>query len=273
MSLLDVSHQIHIYGGFIFIIAGLTGNFMNVLIFSSIRTYRTTPCTFYFLIHGLGSIAFLIINLPYRILSSGYGSDFLQTSSIWCKTRQYLIISIGSLIFTCSCLSTIDQYLSTSRNVYLRNLSNIKLAYRLILITLIVCCLHAIPGIFYFNIHPISNICAITNTIYAYYAIGYILGLNCIIPVLIMFLFGCLTYRNIRAVRHLVAQQTDRQLTKMTLFQIIVVIVTVTPYGIGFVYNLITSGTTKSSTRLQIESFISTQLDLLVYTFYVVCIT
>jgi len=78
--------------------------------------YRHTPCTFYFLISSLTNNIFLLINLLSRILSSGYGNDLTRTSLIWCQTRQYFITTLSLFAFTCSCLTTIDQYLVTSSN-------------------------------------------------------------------------------------------------------------------------------------------------------------
>ena len=53
MSLLYISQQITIYGGLLLVVAGVLGNGMNVLVFSSVRAYRKTPCAFYFLIESI----------------------------------------------------------------------------------------------------------------------------------------------------------------------------------------------------------------------------
>ncbi|CAF1540225.1 unnamed protein product [Adineta steineri] len=54
----------------------------------------------------------------------------------------------------------------------------------------------------------------------------------------------------------------------MTLFQVLFDVVCLVPYGINYVYNLITSGVNKSADRLQLEYFISTILALLSYGYF-----
>ncbi|CAF4326776.1 unnamed protein product [Adineta steineri] len=79
MSLLYLSQQITIYGGLILVTIGIFGNSMNILVFSTIRSYRTTPCSFYFLISSIFNIAYVTINLISRIVSTGYGIDLTHT--------------------------------------------------------------------------------------------------------------------------------------------------------------------------------------------------
>jgi len=86
MSLLYIGEQLTIYGGFFFLITGIIGNVMNILIFSSERSYRRTPSTFYFLVGSIDNLVYIMINLISRIVSTCYGIDLTRTSSIWCKT-------------------------------------------------------------------------------------------------------------------------------------------------------------------------------------------
>ena len=270
MSLVIVSQQMTIYLGFSLLIIGLIGNSLNVIIFSVVRRYRRTPCTFYFLISSITNNLFLFINLLSRIISSGYGNDLTRTSTIWCKTRQYFITTLSLFAFTCSCLTTIDQYLITSSNVDFRRLSHLKCSHRIGLISFVICCLHGIPVLVYFNISNPSGFCTNTNNLFAIYIPIYVLGLTCLIPILIMIFFGYLTYRNVHQRRMLVEQQIDRQLIRITLIQIFLVIFAIGPYGIYNIYSLITSQLTKTTIRLSIESFISTIVTLIVYIYYVV---
>jgi uncharacterized membrane protein len=87
-----------------------------------------------------------------------------------------------------------------------------------------------------------------------------------------MAVFGYLTYTNIHLTRVLAEQQADRQLVRMTLIQVLLVVICITPYGIYNGYSLITSGVSKSTNRLIIESFAITIISLIPYFYYAVCL-
>ena len=212
-SLTYIGNLFTIYGGYFILLIGIFGNGMNILVFLSKRTYLTTACTFYFLIASIINVIYTSIGLIPRIMSLGYGIDPTRTSEIWCKIRQFLIITTNSITLTCSCLATIDQFLATSQNASLRRCSNIKWTHRIVFIIIIIWCLHGIPIILFRDISPATNTCINTSDAYTIYMSIYILGLVCVIPVSIMIIFGYLTYRNIRQTRALAAQHADRQST------------------------------------------------------------
>jgi len=89
MSLLYISQQFTIYTGFGLLLAGIVGNGLNILILSTVHAYRTTPCTFYFLVGSIVNIIYILINLITRILNVGYVIDYTNTSSILCKIRHF----------------------------------------------------------------------------------------------------------------------------------------------------------------------------------------
>jgi hypothetical protein len=272
MSLSYISQQYTIYFGFFLLVAGVIGNSINVLIFSTVRTYRTTPCTFYFLFVSIDNIAFLTINLISRIVTTGYGIDLTQTSLVWCKARSYLLAVLSFISFTFACLPAIDQFLVTSRSAYLRSLSNIKRAHRIVLLIIIVCFLYGVPYYTYMDIIPIMQTCVNTNNAFAIYRLIQSVSLTFLIPVFIMIVFGYLTYRNIHQSRVLAEQRVDRQLTRMTLLQVISVIISHAPSGINSTYALITSGISKDPDRVLRESFATSIIGLLSYIHFVVCL-
>jgi len=169
MSLLYISEQMTISGGIILFVTGIFGNSINILIFGNDRTYRRTPSSFYLLVVSILNDLYIIINLSSRIVSDGYGIDLTRSSIIWCRTRQFAIGFLSLSSFSCSCLATIDQYLVTSRDVYFRHLSKIKLAHRTVMIVIIVWCLHGIPTFIFFDISPLTKTCEVTNTAYQIY--------------------------------------------------------------------------------------------------------
>jgi hypothetical protein len=72
--------------------------------------------------------------------------------------------------------------------------------------------LHGIHISMFYNIPPITNKCQSANTAYATYITIYLVILLCIIPVLVLIIFGGLTYRNLHQIKGLVRQYTDRQM-------------------------------------------------------------
>jgi hypothetical protein len=271
MSLLYIGQQITIYFGFFLLVIGVVGNGINILVFSTVRTYRTNPCTFYFLIASIYNIAYIAIDLSSRIASAGYGVDLTRTSISWCKIREFSLVTPSLMTLSCSCLATIDQFFATSKSASLRRFSNIKWTYYIIIIITIIWYLHGIPVLVYYNISPVTMTCVNTNASYAIYALIYLLGLVCGIPVLVMVIFGYLTYRNIHLTRVLAEQQADRQLVRMILIQVVLVVISITPYGIFTAYGLITSGVSKDTDRLIIEIFALTIISLISYFYFTVC--
>jgi hypothetical protein len=273
MSLINVGQQITFYGSFFFLITGLFGNGMMIFIFSSVRALRIRPCTFYFLIGSICNILYLLINLPIDILAVGYGNDITNISSFLCKGQNFMTGWLALISFTCSCLSAMDQFFVTSKSVSLRRYSRIKWAHRIVLISMIIWCLHEIPVLVFFDISPITKICLNTNSNYATYVSIYILVHVSAIPVLIIIVFGCLTYRNIRQTISLARQRVDRLITKINLIQVGLILISNTPFGIFYAYSLITVGVNKSINRLMEESFIILIFNLISYFYYVVCIS
>jgi len=162
---------------------------MNIYILSSIRIYRRTPCSFYFLVGSIVNTLYILINLTSRILNGFYGVDLTDFSIIWCKIRQFSIGALSLISFTYSCLATIDQFFVTSHTFRLRCCSNIKWSHRIMFIVIIVWCLHGIPTCLYSDIIPPRNMCGFNNHIYHHYALLYTLLFLFAIPVLIMIIF------------------------------------------------------------------------------------
>jgi hypothetical protein len=269
--LLYDAQQFTIYVGFFLLIVGILGNAMNLLVFSKIRTYRTTPCTFYFLVSSIVNLVYIGINLTIRILSDGYEINIAGTSSIWCKIRGFLLVTPSIISINFSCLAVIDQFLVTSKSAYLRRLSQIQWAHRISIISIIIWCLHGIPILLFYDVSLINKTCVNNNAGFAIYTLVYLLGIICAIPVSIMMIFGWLTYRNIRQTIVLAELQADRQLLKMTLTNVVLVVISLLPYGIYNTYSLITDTTIKDSDRQLKEYFAGTIVSMVTYLYYVVC--
>jgi hypothetical protein len=268
MSLSSIGQYITIYVGFFIVIIGVVGNGINIFIFSSVHNYRTTPCTFYFLIASIYNIGYITINLISRIVIAGYEIDLTRTSISWCKIRQFFIHTLVLLTLSCSCLATIDQFFVTSRSANHRRFSNIKWAHRIVIIVSIFWCLYGIPYLVLYNISPVTTTCVTVNTLFANYVPVNLILLLFVVPIVVMVSFGYLTYRNIHLTRGLANQHADRQLIRMTLIQVVLVVICYGPYGISTAYSVITLGISQDANQAMIESFVGTIIILLSYIYY-----
>ncbi len=122
----------------------------------------------------------------------------------------------------------------------------------------------------YYEILPIVKSCISSNYIYRSYLVTYTLVLLCATPVLVNIVFGCLAYRNIRQTVVLVGEHADRQVTKMTLIQVILIVVSATPPGIYSAYSVLTTGVVKDLDRQLKEIFAATIVGLITYFYFIV---
>jgi hypothetical protein len=221
---------------------------------------------------SIHNFAYVVINLISRVVSTGFGIDLTRTSVVWCKARQFCLFTLSLITLTCSCLAMIDQFFATSQSANLRRLSNIKWAHRIVIIVIILWCLHGIAPILFYDILPTTKTCGISNTGFSTYLLIFLFGLICAIPCSVMLIFGYLTYRNIHLTRVLAEQQADRQLVRMTLIQVVLVLISFIPYAINNAYGIVTSKITKDADRLAKESFASTIFNLVPYIYYAVCL-
>lgn len=250
MSLLYIGQQLSIYVGLFLFTVGLIGNGINIFIFLNKQSYRTTPCIFYFLIGSISNTIFVLLGLANRIQVVVYGSDFSSVSTVWCKVRLFLTTASIIISLTCLCFSAIDQFLVTSKSRSIRNLSRIKSAHRIVFFAVSFWLLHGIMMFLFYDVSPIRKLCVIVNPTFSVYAVIYVLFFWCIIPLLIITIFGLLTYRNIQKTLILVDRNVDRQLIKMTL---------------------ITANVIKNNDQKLIESFIGSMASLLYNVFNCVC--
>ncbi|CAF1415053.1 unnamed protein product [Adineta ricciae] len=120
-------------------------------------------------------------------------------SSVLCKLQIFIYnisIALSNWLMTCCC---IDRFCSSSRNADVRRYSNMKNAYRVIIIVISII-IFLYSQIFYCYdanqpggalCNPINNTCNIINSVFAFI-------LQAIGPPISMFVFGIGTYNHIR---------------------------------------------------------------------------
>jgi len=200
----------------------MIGNILNIIIFTSLKTFRETSAAFYMNVTSVVDIFQLTVGLLFRILITGYNIDPTKTSSLICKTRQYILITTMPIAFTCMCFATIDQFLSLTNRWH--HLCNIKMASRFVIVALIVWLLHGIPVFFFENLYSATGTdqksCSFTNTGYSIYYSRFLFPvLLCFLPLIIRITFGLLAFVNARRLqnrqRPITRLERDKQLTAM----------------------------------------------------------
>ena len=266
-DLFSVVRQYTLYIGYFLLIIGIIGNFLNIVLLSSVRSYRCQPSTFYFLIASIFNLIVIVVGLFSRLLEFGHGFDWSNSSLFWCKFRSYFITSVPLIPVYCQCFATLDQYFVTSKNVQLRQLSQITRAYWTSFILILISLLHGIPFYLNYQISIETKKCLCTNLSLLIYLAVFVLGIHLVLPTIFILVFGYLTYRNINRSIALTNQQADRQLTMMVFMQILLIISTAIPYATYQIYSFITIAKIKDSNRILIELFVMTIVSLNTYVY------
>ena len=123
---------------------------------------------------------------------------------------------------SCRCLAIIDRYFCTSQSFFLRNLSSIKIADRILFINCLSWLLIGIPMLIVFDSIPLGSNHFTCNTLNAQFTEYFSFFVNPIlyflIPIFIITIFSSLTYRNIRYVIRIF----DSRMKQLTFVSLIV---------------------------------------------------
>jgi hypothetical protein len=238
-SLPFIAQQITIYGGITTLVFGIIGELLTLIVFLSLETFRQSSCAFYLITMSFVNIGQLLFGLFSRILITGFTIDWTISSLVYCKFRLTCLQLCALISYACLCLATIDQYFATCTRVRWQQWSNIKIAHRLIILSITVSILLLIPyPIFLDHVKLASGIisCNMNNIIMAQYRKYFmVLLMSGYIPDLITVVFGILAYRNVQQIDYrtvpLVRRELDKQLTTMVLIQVIINAVTNIPFA------------------------------------------
>jgi len=243
-ALMTISQEIVTYMGMATVVVGVLGNLLNMIVFLSLKTFRQSSCASYLTVMSFVNIGQLILGQLSRVMITGFGIDWTQTSLFYCKFRQFAIQVCSYISFTCLCFATIDQFLATCVRVYWQQWSNIKLAQSLSVASIFFWIIYGIPYlVFYDQIVSSTNdkvSCINTNANFQqYHTYMNNIILSAGLPMLITVLFGSLAYRNVRQIAYratpLVRRELDKQLTNMVLIQVVFSFCFLLPYVISSV--------------------------------------
>ncbi|CAF0781683.1 unnamed protein product [Adineta steineri] len=263
--LIFATRQANIYFGLSIMISGVIGGIFNIIIFTTLKTFRETTCAFYLTAVSVVNIIQLLIALFVRVLSDGFSTDIRRTSWV-CKIQIYISVWCNLVSTTYVCLATIDQFLSMS---HYRRFSNLRFAQRCIFITGIFWGLYSTCSLIYWDAP--FGICMIINSNFAMYVNRFQLPiLYGALPLTTMITFSLLAFYNARTLIsrqiNIVRLSRDRQLTVMTLVHVVFVTITTLPYIIYFIYSL--NQTTNEREQIARNNLIYTILVLILYSSY-----
>ena len=255
------------YVAYLLLFIGTVGNTLNIYLLSAIRSYRSQPSMFYFLIASIFNNIIFTVGLVSRLLESGYGLKWLDSSLLWCRSRHYIITSFPIIPFYCQCFATIAQFCVTSQTARLRQQSTIQRAHWISICLSIVALLHGIPFFLCYDIPPMTRHCTCDNSALMIYFPLFVLVSLLFIPTSLTIIFGYLTYRNISQSVGLSHQHADRQLALMVCMQIFLIVAATIPYGLYHFYSFSTRNTVKGPSRLTTELLLSTIFSLNTYVY------
>ncbi|CAF2834945.1 unnamed protein product [Rotaria sp. Silwood2] len=236
-----ISRQLMIVAGIIMIIFGLTGNILNIFVFTNWSRSRTTTnrqlkriqtgnSPLYLFISSISNCIVIAYSLTTRILFDGYQYPVTQNNMLFlCKLRYYALHTFDTISWACLCMAMLDRYLVSSREVRLRQLSKTRQQTKSIIL-LIICLigLHSIPLAIYFDVSKFGQ-CIIYSTSYLYYyRYVFQIFLHGIIPIIIFSFLGFLTFKQLKMIR---GRQNankninvDKQLSRMFLLMSVTII-------------------------------------------------
>jgi hypothetical protein len=264
-TIVYITYFISVYIGYFLVITGLIGNIMNILVFTQLKLFRENQSAFYLTVASIVDCCQLIFTTATRVTTTAFGFDLTQTSISWCKLRIYFAQFAGITSTITVCFAAFDQYLSTSHDNQLRQMSTFKSAQRLVGILIIFAALYSITFPVFYEIRSTSG-CSIYNSVFNYYySFVHLCILLGLVPVIISSLFSLFAYQNVRCIVRrqmpIVRRRLDRQLTAMILLRVALLILTTLPYVSVRMYrilNPVDQNNTFAVTMDQLITFAST---------------
>lgn len=241
-EILIASEHYTICVSFVILFAGIFGHIVDILIFTSSKPFRKNQSAFYLTIESIVNCIHLLLSFTSRIAINGFNNDLTQISIAWCKLRNMFATSFTLLSLTIVCFTTIDQYLSTNYNPYLKQMSTLKLAHRLTLIAIIIWTLHGISFLVLMKIQSTQGCSAYNNGFIIYVTYVYYLILTGFLPIFITSMFATLAYLNVRRIVQsripIFRRRLERQLTAMILVRVAFLVIVTLPYVIYRIYSI-----------------------------------
>ena len=205
-SIQVVTAQITYYSPIVLLIIGIIGCLCNLLTFTAPQL-RNNPCSFYFLISAVFELLSITYGLISRFAADHLSSTLINTDRVYCKLRAYLVSALPLVSTYLILLSSVDRCMSTSVSARLRSFSQIKVAYRTTIVAItvgFVSCVHILVG---YDLRPR---CGALSGVFSMYDGMFVVFWLGIIPHVLMLIFGCVTYNNVKRSKRRIGIETHR---------------------------------------------------------------
>jgi hypothetical protein len=261
------------------IVCGTLGSFCNIIIFTS-KKFRYNSCGFYFLCSTIFDLIYLLISGITRFILNYFPYLLVNQSFISCKCRTYLVVVTPSLSIYFLMFASIDRCLSTSTSKKWRNFSDINIAWRVAIFTLIFSFISNFHIILFFELQrkDVNNLvynCGPGNGIYRMFFSICLLLSNPFIVYMIMFICTIITLIRIRRsrcelrfVHNRIRNQKDRDIDRHLATIIFIQVglgMLLTFFRCGFlIYSFLTNNIKKNDSQITLDLFLD-KLSLIIY--------
>ncbi|UJR11815.1 hypothetical protein I4U23_015995 [Adineta vaga] len=260
-----------LYINFVTIIFGTIGGICNIITYTAPRL-RNNSSVFYLLCSTIFEIFSILFIVPTRIALDNFGNNLERQSIIFCKIRYYISITFPMLVTYYILFAIIDRYFSTSKNIYIRSLSHLKLARRLSIILFVLGILGSLHVLIFYNIN--NRTCQVSpGSIYTIYFAIYLICIVSLVPHLLMLIFIFLILRNVKQTRQRTmpmltrTKRSESQLIMMIIVQIFISSVLVLLRLGSYTYSTLTSGNLNKTTHEKVIEDFCIRLGFALYYF------
>lgn len=286
----EVLKQLNRYVAVIIFLFGVVGNILNILVLSQ-KFFRFNSCAWLFLVSSIINLISILCGLTTRILS-GWIVDPTSYIGWACKLRALIVFATRTMSPWLFALATIDRWLLSSIDANRRRRSNLKNAQRGAIAIIISSILLYTQMLYCYDITDGNTpLPCYGKTLACQHLTDFSLILITILcPLFFMVVFGLLTISNVhrsqlRVQTHPVKstvnagnnssgavirnsekklkQKNDRNLLRMLLVQVLLLIILTLPLAVSKIYST-TAGDDASETDAIISSFVY-QLCILIY--------
>ncbi|CAF1398084.1 unnamed protein product [Adineta ricciae] len=272
-ELILTSRWLNIIAGIALFAFGLVGNCFNIYIFTRPR-FRRAPSIQYLLAGSIANLIQLGQTLLPRILGDGFGIPIIQSSTIHCQIRLTLAAVATLCSISYPCWASFDHAVSTSQSASIRHYYTSKrFVYCAIFGTIFFWFIVYIPSTLHSR--ATKEVCTGTNYIITcIYSYGISPTAYSILPITFICYFNHRIIRNLQQMKRInsigvVNTRLVRQVRRMLIPQLIVLIMSGIPFSIQTIYSVVTISTSKDSVRQAAEGVIFNLVRLLFYLNYV----
>jgi hypothetical protein len=219
------------------------------------------------------NMIYLSLSIPLGVYTSERGDPSLRSLAL-CKLRFYLFHVWGQMSRYFIVSACIDRYALTHMNPRIRSFSGLTVVRRSIAIITIFWHVIALHIVIMATVR--NRRCGYFD-LYSTLNSVYVLICNCLIPPIIMAVFGYLAFRNMKRLHtrvqasgnanngNIVVHRQDRNMLAMLLAEVSVYVVTMSLYPAITLEVAVTSSVPKDLQRIQIEGFLQFMSLFLIY--------